>query len=162
MMRTAVSSYMLNALIVLLSFVGMELFTAVFHRVVMHKLLWVIHRSHHVRDSDGPFEWNDVFVLFFTTSAIGLIIAGLPNGYTVWIGTGIALYGTTYFIVHDMVIHRRFLRMPRPKSGYLHAVHRAHMAHHKHTSNETGEAYGLLWVPTRYWLSSQKRPSRDV
>jgi beta-carotene 3-hydroxylase len=153
---------MLNAIIVLLSFAGMELFTAVFHRIVMHHLLWVIHRTHHVRESDGPFEWNDVFVLFFTTTAIGLIVVGLPDGVTVWIGCGIALYGITYFVVHDMVIHRRFLRIPRPASGYLHAVYRAHMAHHKHTTNDTGEAYGLLWVPPKYWLSSRKHQSLDV
>lgn len=149
---------MINALIVVLGFVGMELFTNVFHRIVMHKLLWILHRTHHVRESDGPFEWNDVFVLFFTTSAMGLIIAGLPDGVTVWIGTGIALYGITYFVVHDMVIHRRFIRLPKPNRGYFHAVYRAHMAHHRHTTNDTGEAYGLLWVPRKYWLSTVKRP----
>lgn len=147
---------MISALIVVSGFVGMEMFTNIFHRVVMHKLLWILHRTHHVRQSDGPFEWNDLFVLFFTTSALGLIIAGLPDGITVWIGTGIALYGITYFVVHDMVIHRRFIRLPKPTTGYLHAVYRAHMAHHRHTTNDTGEAFGLLWVPRKYWLSTSK------
>jgi beta-carotene 3-hydroxylase len=153
---------MIAALIILASFVGMEIFTNVFHRVVMHKLLWVVHRTHHVRTSDGPFEWNDVFVLFFTTSAIGLIVAGLPDSGTVWIGTGVAAYGLTYFVVHDMVIHRRFLRLPKPTWRYLQAVHRAHMAHHRHVTNDHGEAYGLLWVPRTYWSSSSANRSPDA
>lgn len=153
---------LLSVAIMLASFIGMEVFTNVFHRIVMHRLLWSVHRSHHVRTPGHTFEWNDVFVLFFTTSAFGLIAAGLPDGVTVWIGAGIAAYGMTYFVVHDMVIHRRFLRLPKPTSGYLLAVHRAHMAHHRHVTNDHGEAFGLLWVPRKYWRSSSAHRSPDV
>lgn len=153
---------LLSVAIMLASFIGMEAFTNVFHRIVMHRLLWSVHRSHHVRTPGHAFEWNDVFVVFFTASAIGLIVLGLPDGPSVWIGTGIACYGITYFVVHDMLIHRRFVRLPRPASRYLLAVQRAHLAHHQHITNEHGEAFGLLWVPRRYWSSSSAHRSPDA
>lgn len=142
---------MIETLVVCASFCGMECFTALFHRWIMHGLLWRIHRTHHVRTGRGPFELNDVFVAFFTLCAVGLIVIGLPDGLTVWVGSGIAIYGTAYFIMHDVVIHRRFARPPAPTHPYLRAVYRAHMAHHKHVDNDAGEAYGLFWVPLRYW-----------
>jgi beta-carotene 3-hydroxylase len=145
---------MLEALVLCASFGGMEVFTALFHRFIMHGLLWRIHVTHHVRKGRGPFEMNDVFVGFFTVAAICLIIVGLPDGVSVWIGAGIAFYGMTYFVIHDIVIHKRFARPPAPKNAYLQAIYRAHMAHHKHTDNATGEAYGLLWVPSSYWIRS--------
>lgn len=140
--------------LIVIAFIGMEVFTAFFHRWVMHALLWRIHRTHHVRDAASRLEHNDVFVVFFTVSALGLILIGLPDGPTVWIGAGIAMYGTVYFVVHDIIIHHRFARPPVPRNRYVRAVYRAHRAHHAHVTNATGEAYGLLWVPKKYWSSS--------
>jgi beta-carotene 3-hydroxylase len=151
-----------TTLIVLVSFAGMEVFTAMFHRWVMHGLLWRIHRTHHVRASPSRFELNDVFVAFFTTSAMAMIVLGLPNNPILWVGVGIAVYGVVYFVVHDIIIHRRFARPPAPRNRYLRAVYRAHRAHHAHVTNSTGEAFGLLWVPKRYWSSSSGSQSPGV
>ncbi len=137
-------------LIVLLAFCGMEVFTALFHRFVMHGPLWSIHHSHH-KPKGTLLERNDVFVLFFTASAMALIALGYPNSSMMWIGVGIAVYGVAYFLVHDVIIHKRFARPPRPKNPYLVAVYRMHMAHHRHVDTPKGEAFGLLFVPPRYW-----------
>jgi beta-carotene 3-hydroxylase len=141
---------MIEALLVLSGIIGMEAFTTVFHRYVMHGPLWHIHLTHHA-PSKHPLELNDVFVLFFTSIALVLIALGLPGGPTVFIGIGIAVYGMSYFVMHDMVIHKRFLRQPLPTNRYLQAVYKMHMAHHKHVGNDTGEAYGLFFVPPKYW-----------
>jgi len=67
----------------------------------------------------------------------------------------VALYGMSYFFVHDFLIHRRVGKPPKPQSRYMRAVHRAHMAHHRHVDKEEGEAFGLLWVPRKYWGSER-------
>ena len=141
---------MISVLLVAVGIIGMELFTLVFHRYIMHGLLWRIHITHHA-PTKHPLELNDVFVLFFTSIALVLIAVGLPDGPTVFLGSGVAVYGMSYFVMHDMIIHKRFLRQPLPTNRYLQAVYRMHMAHHRHVDNETGEAYGLFFVPPRYW-----------
>jgi beta-carotene 3-hydroxylase len=144
---------MMSALMIVAAFCGMELFTVLFHRYVMHGLGWRLHVTHH-RPSGRSLEANDVFVLVFMTLSVGLILAGAPFGPLMNAGLGVALYGLSYFVMHDVVIHRRFLRLPKPKGRYLRAVVQMHMAHHRHVTNDTGEAYGLFFVPPRYWPRS--------
>ncbi|MEY3386083.1 MAG: hypothetical protein RIR53_894 [Bacteroidota bacterium] len=141
---------MINVLLVIAGIIGMELFVVLFHRYVMHGLLWRIHSTHH-NPTKHPLELNDVFVGFFMSIAFGLMIWGFPDGAPFLLGVGVAIYGTAYFIMHDMVIHKRFLRQPLPKNRYLQAVYRMHMAHHRHVSNDTGEAYGMFFVTPSYW-----------
>ena len=141
-------------MLVLAGLLGMEAFVILFHKYVMHGILWKIHTTHH-SPTKHPLELNDVFVIFFASIGGGLIVYGLPDQPALFLGAGVALYGTSYFVMHDMVIHKRFLRQPLPTNRYLQAVYRMHMAHHKHVTNDTGEAYGLFIVPPRYW----KRPA---
>lgn len=143
---------------IIVSFVGMEFFTGWFHKNVMHGWLWVLHESHH-KPPRSFFQKNDWFVLFFMTTSISLILIGAPDGIALWMGIGVALYGMSYFFVHDYLIHRRVGDPPKPVRAYARAVHRAHMAHHKHVTNATGEAFGLLWVPMKYW---KREDGRDV
>ena len=133
--------------------IGMEFFVIAFHRYVMHGVLWHIHPSHHV-PTKHPLELNDVFVAFFMSIALTLILIGGFTTWTFWVGAGVAVYGMAYFVMHDMIIHKRFLRQPLPSNRYLQAVHRMHMAHHRHVSNDTGEAYGMFLVWPRYWNRS--------
>ncbi len=141
---------MIPILLIIASFVAMEFFTGWFHRYVMHGLLWSVHESHH-RPPRSFWQRNDLFVLFFTTTSMTLIFLGIPNGPTLWMGIGVAMYGMCYFYVHDFLIHKRLGKPPAPKSRYLRAIHRAHLAHHRHLDARPGEAFGLLWVPLRYW-----------
>ncbi len=141
---------MMSAAIVLAGFCAMELFTVLFHRFVMHGPGWRLHVTHH-RPSGRALEANDVFVGVFMTLSIALILAGMPDNPLFFIGIGVAVYGLSYFVMHDVVIHRRFLRLPKPKGRYLRAVVQMHMAHHRHVTNDVGEAYGLFFVPPRYW-----------
>lgn len=140
----------LHALTTCAGIVGMEFFVIVFHRYVMHGVLWRIHHSHHV-PTKHPLELNDVFVVFFMSIALTLIVIGGFSTWTFWVGIGVAVYGMAYFVMHDMIIHKRFLRQPLPSNRYLQAVYRMHMAHHRHVSNDTGEAYGMFLVWPRYW-----------
>ncbi len=127
-----------------ITFVAMEFVSYLAHRYVYHKLLWVFHRSHH-QPRTGPFEWNDVFPLFFSSVCIVLMYTAVqsPNGADLLaISIGIASYGTIYFIIHDLYVHRRMKNLTF-RIPYLQQVKKAHMIHHRFG----GEPYGLLLFP---------------
>lgn len=107
---------MISALLVILGIIGMELFVVLFHRYVMHGFLWRIHITHH-RPTEHPLELNDVFVVFFMSISLSLMWFGYPIGWPFWMGVGVAIYGTAYFVMHDMIIHKRFMRQPFPRAA---------------------------------------------
>lgn len=134
----------------LLGFGLMELFSWVIHKYLMHGVLWRIHKTHHTH-SKGFFELNDLFTLLFGGIAIVLIFLGVESfDYRFWLGCGISLYGISYFILHDVLIHKRLSWFQKPKSGYLKAISEAHKAHHK-TQKENSVSFGLFVVPRRFW-----------
>lgn len=134
------------------AFFGMEIFSWFFHKYLMHGVLWSIHKTHH-RKNNGYFELNDVFSLFFGSIAVVLIILGVAElDYRFWIGCGITLYGLVYFILHDVLIHRRASRLKRPANYYLDALTRAHRDHHKTDQKRDSVSFGLLLVPRRYFI----------
>ena len=136
---------------VLAGFLGMEVCSWVIHKYVMHGPLWVIHKTHHHKNN-GIFELNDIFSLFFGSIAIILIIFGLPNlDYRCWLGCGISLYGFSYFILHDILIHHRIKLHSKPKNGYLTAIAKAHRDHHKTEQRKEAVCFGLLWIPGKYF-----------
>jgi beta-carotene 3-hydroxylase len=55
------------------------------------------------------------------------------------IAIGVSAYGTCYFVVHEVAIHRR-LRLPLPRSRYLRWLVESHRIHHLYG----GEPYGML------------------
>jgi beta-carotene 3-hydroxylase len=129
------------AAIVVVSFVGMEFFSYLVHRFVYHKLMWVLHKSHHTR-REGMFELNDLFPLTFATVTIFLMVKGIAAGSgsdLLAASIGIALYGMVYFTIHDLYVHRRakFVSLNIP---WLTKVKKAHAIHHRYG----GEPYGLL------------------
>ncbi len=68
------------------------------------------------------------------------------------IAAGITLYGLTYFIIHEVLIHRRFKFMDKFRDfPYFKGLIRAHKAHHKHLGKEDGECFGLLYVPKKFF-----------
>jgi len=129
------------AAIVVVSFVGMEFFSYLVHRFVYHKLMWILHKSHHTR-RDGMFELNDLFPLTFATVTIVLMVKGIAEGSgsdLLAASIGIALYGMVYFTIHDLYVHRR-AKVVSLKIPWLIKVKKAHALHHRYG----GEPYGLL------------------
>ena len=139
-------------LITLSTFFLMEGVTWLTHKYVMHGFLWYLHEDHH-RPRPGLFEKNDAFFLIFAIPSWLCIMLGLQNGYY-WaaaIGFGIALYGLSYFLVHDVIIHQRFKWFTRSSNRYILTIRWAHKMHHKHINKEQGESFGMLYVARKYW-----------
>ena len=144
---------LLNSLIVLAAFICMECIAWLTHKYVMHGLLWRLHKDHHKKESKGFFEDNDFFFLIFAIPGIAGLLFGMLSDYNFlfWIGLGITMYGSTYFLIHDILIHQRFNVFRNTNSPYLKAIRRAHKMHHKHLGKEEGECFGMLWVPIKYF-----------
>jgi beta-carotene 3-hydroxylase len=128
-------------LVVAVSFAGMEAVSYGTHRWVMHGPGMIWHRSHHLPPTDR-FERNDLFPLCFAglgfaafaAAAVATALQPLR-----WVGLGMTLYGATYLLVHDVVIHRR-VHVPIPDRGYIRWLRESHQLHHRYG----GEPYGML------------------
>jgi beta-carotene 3-hydroxylase len=150
---------MINILIVLASFLGMEAVAWFTHKYIMHGILWRLHKDHHDRHSKGFFEDNDFFFLVFAIPGIICLFIGLRQDYSYlfWIGAGITLYGAAYFLVHDIFIHQRIKLFRNSNNSYFKAIRRAHKVHHKHINKEDGECFGMLWVPFKFFREMKNR-----
>lgn len=154
-------NYLIYILIISGTFLFMEFVAWFAHKYVMHGFLWVFHKDHH-QPTPGFFEKNDVFFLIFAVPSWLFIMLGLMhyNYYVSSIGFGIAIYGIAYFLVHDVLIHRRFKWFDKTKNKYLLALRKAHKIHHKHLSWENGECFGMLIVPRKYHKDAASFKSR--
>ena len=148
---------MINILITLAAFLSMEFVAWFTHKYIMYGLLWVLHKDHHHKESNGFFEHNDFFFLIFALPGIAGLFFGMQAGFNelFWIGLGITFYGFTYFFVHDIFIHQRFKFIRHLETDYFKAIRRAHKIHHKHLGKEQGECFGMLWVPIKYFKNSK-------
>lgn len=142
-----------NSMIVLAAFTGMEGVAWLTHKYIMHGLLWIWHKDHHKKETDGFLEHNDFFFLLFALPGIAGLYIGMKNDFNMlfWIGLGITIYGLCYFLVHDIFIHQRFKIFRNANNRYFKAIRRAHKMHHKHLDKEQGECFGMLWVPFKYF-----------
>jgi beta-carotene 3-hydroxylase len=127
--------------------VGMEAVAWAAHRYVMHGPLWVLHESHH-RPGPARVQANDLFAVVFAIPSVGLVYLG-SKGYllALAVGLGMATYGALYFLVHDVVVHRR---LPWPFAlgrGYLRSIARAHLVHHRTRTRDGAENFGFLAPP---------------
>lgn len=140
-------------LIIVITFFFMEVLTWVNHKYVMHGFLWFLHKDHHKPRYQQVFEKNDMFFVFGSVPSITLFYFGVnPNlNYKFFIALGILLYGITYFLIHDVLIHRRFKWFDKTKNWYLIGLRKAHKRHHKNMGKEDGECFGLLNVPRKYF-----------
>tara|TARA_B110000285_G_scaffold227941_1_gene290071 strand:- start:2174 stop:2572 length:399 start_codon:yes stop_codon:yes gene_type:complete len=122
------------------------------HKYLMHGLLWKVHEDHH-QPTKSWFERNDFFFLLFAIPSWLCIMLGMIYGhqFSIGFGFGIALYGLIYFLIHDVLIHRRFKWFNKTKNRYLIAVRKAHKVHHKNRFKEDGECFGMLIVPLKYF-----------
>jgi beta-carotene 3-hydroxylase len=142
-------------LVKILALVGgftiMEFMAFIVHKYVMHGFLWSLHKSHHQK-TRGFFELNDLYFVLFAIPGAVLIMSGVVSGWDwkFFTGLGIALYGLTYLIVHDIIIHQR-ISFFKTNSEYINALRRAHKAHHANPGKEAGVSYGLLLVSPKYF-----------
>lgn len=138
------------------AFVGMEILSYGLHRWVFHGPLWRIHASHH-QSRPGRFEANDVFAIFFSAVAIALLIIGLDDpirSIPFPIGLGMTAYGFSYFVVHDLLTHKRFAPVTT-KIGWLNAVRRAHLRHHQNAAKPGWEPFGLFLFPYKRFRTEE-------
>ena len=141
-----------NVIIVLITFFFMEFVSWATHKYIMHGFLWILHKDHHVVNSDNLFQKNDLFFLIFAIPSIFLIFIGLGNQtYQLFIGIGIALYGLAYFLIHEIIIHRRLPPPSKTKSRYIKAIRKAHKVHHKNRGKYHGVNFGMLIIPFKYF-----------
>ncbi len=136
----------------IISFFLMEFIAWSAHKYLMHGILWKVHEDHH-QPTNSWFEKNDFFFLIFAIPSWLCIMLGLMYGYNfiVGFGFGIALYGVIYFLVHDVLIHRRFKWFDNTQNRYFIAVRKAHKVHHKNRFKEDGKCFGMLIVPLKYF-----------
>lgn len=153
------NSAIIYILFVLLAFVAMEGVAWFTHKYVMHGPLWMLHKDHHNKQSKGWFEHNDFFFLIFALPGIAALFFGMQADYNFlfWFGLGITLYGFSYFLVHDIFIHRRLRFFDRTDITYFKAIRKAHKIHHKQLKKENGECFGLLWMPYKYYMEQKSR-----
>ncbi|MBK6929565.1 MAG: fatty acid hydroxylase [Saprospirales bacterium] len=149
------ATWLVYTLITLAAYAGMEFMAWFTHKYLMHGWLWSWHEDHHKprHEKEGFFEKNDRFFLVFAIpSMLCYLLGGLtPHLWVLFIGVGISLYGLTYFLIHDVYIHRRFNWFRQLDSVYSRAILRAHGAHHAKTTREDGESFGLLIVAPKYF-----------
>lgn len=142
---------MLSLFILFATFIFMEGVAWFTHKFIMHGLLWYLHRDHHTAHQK-IFERNDAFfVIFAVPSALLMIYGIINNDFRLFIGTGILIYGIAYFIVHDVIIHRRLNWKFFEQSRYVKAIRKAHKIHHKNQNRKNGVNFGMLWVPLKYY-----------
>ncbi len=139
------------------SFAAMEAIAWLFHRYIMHGPLWFIHKTHH-RPRRGKFELNDVFAVLFALIAAPLFHFGL-QGHPVPLGIGLGMtgYGIAYFLVHDVLVHRRIGHRFIPQDGYLRRVHQAHHMHHAVRERDGAVSFGFLIAPRPEKLAKKLR-----
>jgi len=131
-----------------LGFAGMEIISYLVHRFMFHGLRWEIHRSHH-EPSHGLFELNDLFSVFFAGVSVYLMYQGMDTplqSVSFGIGSGIAVYGMLYFVIHDLFAHKRFMPF-KSDSKIMRLIRYAHQRHHQSIDKDGQEPYGLFLFP---------------
>jgi len=150
-------NYIINIIIVVISFVLMEGVAWLSHKYIMHGLLWNLHKDHHLPNGDHVLEKNDSFFFIFAVPAVVCFIIGFEDlSVTFWIAIGITLYGIAYFFIHDLFIHQRLKILRNANSRYFRAIRKAHKVHHKHLGKHEGECFGMLWAPLKYFKEVKK------
>jgi beta-carotene 3-hydroxylase len=75
--------------------------------------------------------------------------------YLFFIGFGILLYGLAYFLIHDVLIHRRFKWFDKVNNRYFRASRKAHKIHHKNMGKPDGQCFGMLCFPYKYYKEAR-------
>lgn len=156
--------WVINLLVFLAVFFGMEGVAWATHKYLMHGPLWFLHESHH-RARESWFELNDLFGVFFSLVSIGLVLAGtFYHNLLLWAGLGMAGYGLVYFLVHDVMVHHRVEHGFVPRHGYLRRVYQAHRLHHATHGRDGAVSFGFIYSPPPEKLAAKLKammPNED-
>lgn len=145
------NDWFINLFFFLIAYIGMEFVAWSNHKFIMHGILWSWHKSHH-SPRNGIFERNDRFFLVYATIAMTLMYFGYENfDYRFWLGLGVTAYGFTYFLLHDIFIHRRAKFLDKINRPYFQAMRKAHKAHHKKMGKEGCIEFGLLIFDRKFF-----------
>ena len=141
------------------TYLAMEAVAWLAHRYIMHGWFWYLHQDHHRKNPSSFLEKNDFFFVVFAIPGIAAFAIGTWTTlqWLLWVGAGVTLYGLTYFLIHDVFIHRRLPFFKNTDNAYLRAVRRAHKMHHKHLDKHDGECFGMLLFPLKYFLQELKQ-----
>lgn len=147
--------------IVLITAVLMEGVAALLHRHVMHGPGWAWHRSHHQPEPGRHLEHNDLYAVCFAAASLSLMLAGQGPWWPLfWVGTGMAVYGTLYALVHDGLVHQRWPLRWHPRHPWLQRLVRAHRLHHAVHEREGGVSFGFLLARSPAVLAAELRAQR--
>jgi len=140
--------------LVIAAFLSMEGIAWFSHKYIMHGLLWILHKDHHQKNPKRAWEWNDAFVVMFAIPAWLFIMYGMMDNYDYkfYIGIGVTMYGLAYFLVHEIIIHRRFFKGASSTNVYVTAMRKAHKVHHSYIEKHPGDNFGfVLFIPWHYF-----------
>ena len=142
----------LGIFIILITFFAMEIVAWATHKYLMHGFLWRLHKDHHIVDKNNKFQKNDFFFLIFAIPSMILIYIGFEH-YNIYLflGLGIALYGLGYFIVHEIIIHKRLPFLKKSNNTYIKSIRMAHKVHHKTLGKYGATSFGMLIVSKKYF-----------
>jgi beta-carotene 3-hydroxylase len=150
-------TWLLPAGIVLGTVVGMEAAAYSAHRWLMHSRWgWGWHKSHH-EAHEGWWERNDLYAVVFAGLSFLLMWLDPEHRHLFWVGTGMAVYGLLYFIVHDGLVHRRWPFHWVPRRGYMQRLYQAHRLHHAVEGKDGCVSFGFLYAPPVRTLKQQLR-----
>jgi beta-carotene 3-hydroxylase len=143
-------------LLMLATVLAMEVTANLVHKYIMHGPLgWGWHKSHH-EPHDEVFERNDLYAVLFAVPSVLLIYFGLRGaGWMAWVGAGFFLYGLIYFILHDVLVHRRWSLKLTPRGSYLKRLYQAHRMHHAVQGRAGCVSFGFLYAPPVDKLKSE-------
>lgn len=154
---------MLEAAVVVITVLLMEMIAFTVHRYWMHGAGWRWHRSHHERSSRRRFERNDLFAVVFAAIALLLMVAGRTVLWPLyWVGIGMTLYGLIYAVVHDGLVHQRWVLPWRPRHAYFRRLIQAHRLHHAVSEREGSVSFGFLYAPPVSQIVAQMRARRPA
>ena len=143
--------------IVIVTVAAMEFIATISHKYIMHGWGWGWHRSHHV-EHDDTFERNDLYAVLFAAPSIVMIYLGSQYQHPVlWVGTGMAVYGFLYFVVHDGLVHQRWPFRIVPRHPYLKRLVQAHRLHHAVRTREGCVSFGFLYAQPVSTLKDELR-----
>ena len=66
-------------------------------------------------------------------------------------------YGLVYFLIHDVLVHRRLEHGFVPRSGYLRRVYQAHRLHHATHGRDGAVSFGFIWSAPPEKLAAKLR-----
>ncbi len=139
------------------AFVTMEWVAWALHKYAMHGFLWNLHEDHHVPPKDRKWQKNDAFALFFAVPSFFSILFDALYNIT-WLGGlgyGVTAYGIVYFVVHEVVIHRRW-KFFNLSGSYVESLRLAHQHHHQVRGKDGAYNFGMLVPPLKYFTKDLK------